>query len=75
MKVKLLGICDFREYRVSKTSLSVRLLMELHLYVYSETMFVKRSWPSHESIEVSVSMTSLIPNRVPRWKWVVNFTG
>lgn len=64
----MLRTCDFRENRVRKASLSVWLLMELHLYVYFETVCVKRSWQSHESIEVSVSMTPLIPNRVPSWR-------
>jgi len=68
LKVMLLRICDFRENRVKKASLSLRLWVELHLYVYSETASVKLSWQSHESVEVSVSMAPLIPKRVPRWR-------
>jgi hypothetical protein len=64
----LLRICDVRENRVSKASLSVRLLRELHFYVSLDTEYVKLSWPRHESIEISVSMTPLISNRVPRWR-------
>jgi len=44
LKVMLLRICDFHENRARKASLSIRLLMELHLYPHSETVYVKRFW-------------------------------